>query len=79
MGDLVDEVFEESDDHGAIVGAELAGGGVDGLEVGLEFVLADLPGLLGEGDDDLAAVVGVSTAAGPAELFEPVDERGDRS
>ena len=47
--------------------------------VGLEFVLADLPGVLGERDDDLAAVVGVSVAAGPAELLEPIDERGDRS
>lgn len=52
VGDLVDEVVEEPDDHGPLVIAELTGRGVDGFEVGLEFVLADLPSLLGECDDD---------------------------
>src|SRR5688500_2666503 len=79
VSDSLDKVFEEGDDHGSLVVAELAGGGVDGLEVGLELGLSVLPGLIGERDDDLAAVVRMLMTAGPSELFEPVDERGDRS
>ena len=69
VGDVVDEMFEEPDDDGAVALVEWTDCGVDGFVVGVELVLADLPGFLGERDDDLAAVLGVAIAAGPAESF----------
>ena len=72
MGDVVDEVFEEPDDYRAVALVEWADRGVDGFEVRVGLVLAELPGFLGERDDDLAAVLGVAIAAGPAESFQPI-------